>query len=161
MADVNYIITIDDRDALHALSDMRNGFNSVGTAATQAQQKTDTSTKKIGRDVNNVDKEFKKASSSGLSFWKLVGGSAVGNLASQAISRVASGIASVGTSAIKSAAQFEQFKVVLTNTLGSGSEAEAALNMITEFAANTPYQIEELTASFIKFANRGLKLTRE
>lgn len=68
MADVNYIITIDDRDALKALSDMKVGFNSVGTAATQAQQKTDTSTKKIGRDVNNVDKEFKKASSSGLSF---------------------------------------------------------------------------------------------
>ena len=48
MADVNYIITIDDRDALKALSDMKVGFNSVGTAATQAQQKTDTSTKKIG-----------------------------------------------------------------------------------------------------------------
>jgi len=161
MADVNYIITIDDRDALKALSDMKVGFNSVGTAATQAQQKTDTSTDKIGRDVNKVDREFKKASSSGLSFWKLVGGSAVGNLASQAISRLASGIAEIGTGAIKSAAQFEQFKVVLTNTLGSGSEAEAALNMITEFAANTPYQIEELTASFIKFANRGLKLTVE
>ena len=161
MADVNYIITIDDKDAIKALSDMKVGFNSVGTAAAQAQNKTDTATDKIGRDVNKVDREFKKASSSGLSFWKLVGGSAVGNLASQAISRVASGIASVGTSAIKSAAQFEQFKVVLTNTLGSGSEAQAALDMITEFAANTPYQIEELTASFIKFANRGLKLTRE
>ena len=33
MADVNYIITIDDRDALKALSDMKVGFNSVGTAA--------------------------------------------------------------------------------------------------------------------------------
>ena len=127
MADVNYIITIDDRDALKALSDMKVGFNSVGTAATQAQQKTDTSTDKIGRDVNKVDREFKKASSSGLSFWKLVGGSAVGNLASQAISRLASGIAEIGTGAIKSAAQFEQFKVVLTNTLGSVSYTHLTL----------------------------------
>lgn len=175
MADVNYVIEIDDSDALKALNQMKKGFNDVETSAKKAQagvngvfedkngrlREANGRYVKLKDTIGGVSDQFKKASSSGLSFWKLVGGSAVGNLASQAISRVASGIASIGTSAIKSAAQFEQFKVVLTNTLGSGSEAEAALNMITEFAANTPYQIEELTASFIKFANRGLKLTVE
>ena len=144
MADVNYIITIDDRDALKALSDMKVGFNSVGTAATQAQQKTDTATDKIGRDVNKVDKEFKKASSSGLSFWKLVGGSAVGNLASQAIGRLASGIIDFGKGAIKASAEFEQFRVVLTNSLGSGTAADMALSRIEKFAAETPFSIQEL-----------------
>jgi len=161
MADVNYIITIDDRDALKALSDMKVGFNSVGTAATQAQQKTDTSTKKIGRDVNNVDKEFKKASSSGLSFWKLVGGSAVGNLASQAIGRLASGIIDFGKGAIKASAEFEQFRVVLTNSLGSGTAADMALSRIEKFAAETPFSIQELTAAFVQLANRGITPSTE
>lgn len=156
MADVNYIITIDDKDAIKALSDMKVGFNSVGTAATQAQQKTDTSTKKIGRDVNNVDKEFKKASSSGLSFWKLVGGSAVGNLASQAIGRLLSGIGDFAKGTIKASAEFEQFRVVLTNSLGSGTAADIALSRIEKFAAETPFSIQELTAAFVQLANRGI-----
>ena len=161
MADVNYIITIDDRDALKALSDMKVGFNSVGTAATQAQQKTDTSTKKIGRDVNNVDKEFKKASSSGLSFWKLVGGSAVGNLASQAIGRLLSGIGDFAKGTIKASAEFEQFRVVLTNSLGSGTAADMALSRIEKFAAETPFSIQELTAAFVQLANRGITPSTE
>ena len=161
MADVNYIITIDDRDALKALSDMKVGFNSVGTAATQAQQKTDTSTKKIGRDVNNVDKEFKKASSSGLSFWKLVGGSAVGNLASQAIGRLLSGIGDFAKGTIKASAEFEQFRVVLTNSLGSGTKADMALSRIEKFASETPFSIQELTAAFVQLANRGITPSTE
>ena len=156
MADVNYIITIDDRDALKALSDMKVGFNSVGTAATQAQQKTDTSTKKIGRDVNNVDKEFKKASSSGLSFWKLVGGSAVGNIASQAIGRLIGGIGDFAKGTIRASAEFEQFRVVLTNSLGSGTKADMALSRIEKFASETPFSIQELTAAFVQLANRGI-----
>ena len=54
MADVNYIITIDDRDALKALSDMKVGFNSVGTAANKAQQQTNSATDKIGKKVNEI-----------------------------------------------------------------------------------------------------------
>lgn len=156
MADVNYIITIDDRDALKALSDMKVGFNSVGTAAAQAQQKTDTATDKIGRDVNKVDREFKKASSSGLSFWKLVGGSAVGNLASQAIGRLLSGIGEFAKGTIRASAEFEQFRVVLTNSLGSGTKADMALSRIEKFASETPFSIQELTAAFVQLANRGI-----
>lgn len=161
MADVNYIITIDDRDALKALSDMKVGFNSVGTAAAQAQQKTDTATDKIGRDVNKVDREFKKASSSGLSFWKLVGGSAVGNLASQAIGRLLSGIGDFAKGTIKASAEFEQFRVVLTNSLGSGTAADMALSRIEKFAAETPFSIQELTAAFVQLANRGITPSTE
>jgi len=147
MADVNYIITIDDRDALKALSDMKVGFNSVGTAATQAQQKTDTSTKKIGRDVNNVDKEFKKASSSGLSFWKLVGGSAVGNLASQALTRLASGIANTGKSALKAAGEYEKYLVTFEAFLGSAVQAQRAMDVLQEFSNNSLFSQEDILSA--------------
>lgn len=52
-------------------------------------------------------------------------------------------------------AEFQKFEAVLTNTLGSNSAANAALRQITEFAAKTPFQVNELTGSFVKLANQG------
>lgn len=56
-------------------------------------------------------------------------------------------------------AKFQKFEAVLTNTLGSKSAAKRALNDITEFAAKTPFAVDEITDSYIKLANRGLKPT--
>lgn len=56
-------------------------------------------------------------------------------------------------------AKFQKFEAVLTNTLGSNSAAKRALNDITEFAAKTPFAVDEITESYIKLANRGLKPT--
>jgi hypothetical protein len=57
--------------------------------------------------------------------------------------------------------EFQKFEAVLTNTLGSGSEAENALLMIQRFAAKTPFQVKELTDSFVKLANQGFKPTMD
>jgi hypothetical protein len=46
---------------------------------------------------------------------------------------------------------------VLTNTLGSASQAQLAMNMITKFASETPFSVEELTGAFVKLANQGFK----
>jgi len=54
---------------------------------------------------------------------------------------------------------FQKFEAVLTNTLGSGSEAQKALANIKDFAAKTPFSVQELTGSFVKLANQGFKPT--
>lgn len=56
--------------------------------------------------------------------------------------------------------EFEKLDVVLTNTLGSKSESKQAFAMIREFAAETPFQVAELTDSFVKLANRGFVATK-
>ena len=61
----------------------------------------------------------------------------------------------------QASAQFQKFEAVLTNTLGSKSEAKKALDQLTDFAAETPFQVDELIGSYIKLVNRGLKPTRE
>lgn len=60
-----------------------------------------------------------------------------------------------GRSVFNVTAEFQKFEAVLTNTLGSNSAANAALRQITEFAAKTPFQVNELTGSFVKLANQG------
>jgi hypothetical protein len=56
-------------------------------------------------------------------------------------------------------AQFQKFEAVLGNTLGSSALAKLKLAEIQEFAAKTPFGVNELTASFVKLANQGFKPT--
>jgi len=58
-------------------------------------------------------------------------------------------------------AEYEKFQAVLTNTFQSEAVGDAALNMLTDFAAKTPYQLNELTGSFVKLVNRGINPTKK
>ena len=66
-----------------------------------------------------------------------------------------------GSAIIETTSSFERFEAVLTNTLGSTSEAQKALSDITDFASRTPFSVLELTDSFVRLANQGFKPTRE
>jgi len=57
--------------------------------------------------------------------------------------------------------EFQRLSAVLTNTLGSQSMAQRALSDIKAFAAETPFSVSELTASFVKLANQGFTPTTE
>lgn len=58
-----------------------------------------------------------------------------------------------GREVVNTLASFERYEAVLTNTLGSSSAAQKALEDITDFASSTPFQVDELSASFVKLAN--------
>lgn len=58
-------------------------------------------------------------------------------------------------------AEFQKFRAVLTNTLGSAKEANRELAKIQEFAAQTPFSVRELTDSFVRLVNQGFKPTAE
>jgi hypothetical protein len=66
-----------------------------------------------------------------------------------------------GSSVIETTSTFQRFESVLTNTLGSESEAQKALDRITDFASKTPFSVAELTDSFVRLANQGFKPTSE
>lgn len=65
------------------------------------------------------------------------------------------GVVTLGQQIIQTLAKFEKFEAVLTTTLGSGSQAQAAMAQITEFAAKTPFEVDGLTDSFVRLANQG------
>lgn len=66
----------------------------------------------------------------------------------------------LGKQILDTTAKFEKFGIVLKNTLGD-IQGQAALDMIAQFAATTPFQLDEVTAAFIKMANQGFVPTRE
>jgi len=70
--------------------------------------------------------------------------------------------AGMGVQMLKSAASMETMGVALkTSFQGNEAEAKAAQATITEFAASTPYQLEEVMTGFIKLKNMGLDPSKE
>ncbi len=67
----------------------------------------------------------------------------------------------VGKQMLEITAKFEKYNAVLTNTLGSQQAAAASMSMIKDFAAKTPFAVDELTGSFIKLANAGFLPTEK
>ncbi|QYS89062.1 hypothetical protein [Flavobacterium davisii] len=68
-------------------------------------------------------------------------------------------IMSFGNKVVEARAEYEKFNAVLTNTFQSDKVGAAALNMLTDFATKTPFQLNELTGSFVKLVNRGFNPT--
>ena len=64
-----------------------------------------------------------------------------------------------GQAILNVTAEFQKFEAVLTTSLGSGSAAERALLMIQDFAAKTPFSVQELTDAYVKLASRGIRAT--
>lgn len=58
-------------------------------------------------------------------------------------------------------AKFEKYEAVLTNALGSQEEATKKMDDLQNLAASTPFSIDELTESYVKYVNRGIKPSME
>lgn len=83
---------------------------------------------------------------------KNFGGNLLGALG---ISAGIAGLVSFTKQLITTTAEFEKYRAVLTNTLGSSILAENAIATITDFAAKTPFSVAQLTESFVRLANQG------
>lgn len=121
---------------------LEKGAAKAGNAITAESNKAAGSINKINKEVNGLNTSFKNA------------GVAIAGVFA------VSEIISFGKQIIDITAKFQRFEAVLTNTLGSKSEAQKALTMIKSFAASTPFAVDELTDSFVKLANQGFKPTQ-
>lgn len=87
----------------------------------------------------------------------LSAGVTIGNLLSEGISSAKDALQSLISSVITTYSTFQKYDAVLTNTLGDASASQKVLKMISKFAAETPFSMDELTGSFVKLVNRGIK----
>jgi len=127
-------ITAEEREMLRELGKLKKQFDELGDKA-----------KKAGKDA----------------------GDSLGGIG-QAVSKVGPVIAGIFAAdkiigftkeVIAVTAEFQKLEAVLKNTLGSNSAAQGALTRIKEFAAQTPFSVQELTQSFVKLANQGFTPT--
>jgi tetratricopeptide (TPR) repeat protein len=118
---------------------LKSGLDSASAQLTKFNDKT-TNTGK------NAEKDFDAIGSAASKVGGIVAGAfAIGS------------VVSFGQGIIDATSEFQKFEAVLSNTLGSSSAAQLALSQIQQFAATTPFQINELTGAFVKLANQGFK----
>lgn len=141
-----------------ALDTLINYLSKAGKAAGMTEKEIEElndELKKVGlqgiKSVGDVNKSLDHLVNSGI---KKAAGAFAGLFAAQKIIQM-------GKEVFNLASQFQRMSAVLTNTLGSRSAAQKALNDIQKFAAATPFQITELTESFVKLANQGFVPTTE
>jgi|688.fasta_scaffold151811_2 hypothetical protein len=108
--------------------------------------------KKLKGFTNTAETDLKSFSSTASSTFKSVGLAFAGAFSVGAF-------VSFGKEVLAVTAEFEKFGAVLGNTLGSNALAKLKLKEISDFAAKTPFSVNELTDSFIKLANQGFKPT--
>lgn len=70
-------------------------------------------------------------------------------------------IVAFGKAVVDATAEYQKFGAVLGNTLGSSALANLKLKELQDFAAKTPFSVNELTASYVKLANAGFKPNSE
>lgn len=78
------------------------------------------------------------------------------------IAQVASvaALAGLGREIANVRGEFQKYEAILTNTFGSNDKAVESMNMLTDIAAKTPFQLDAITDSYIKLVNQGFTPTR-
>ena len=112
---------------------------------------------KIGADISEikqalgqVDRKTKSTSSSMEGSLGKIG-------AAMAASFSVGAIISFSKQVIEVRSQFERFEAVLGNTLGSKGAATKIMSDIKTMAAETPFQVSQLTDAFVRLTNYGMK----
>lgn len=67
----------------------------------------------------------------------------------------------LGQQALATGLNFERLKTTLKTLLGSEGAAERAFEQIENFAATTPFQLDEVTQAYISLKQRGIEPTNE
>lgn len=70
-------------------------------------------------------------------------------------------IAAIGVAALKTAGDFEQLEARLFTLTGSAEGAAKAFDLITQFAAKTPFQVQEVTDAFARLKAQGVEPTEK
>jgi hypothetical protein len=117
-------------------------------AMTDIKSNVDELNQKVGKGNSESAKSTNALSSAFGNLGKTLGGLFAADM-----------LLSFGKAVVETTAEFQKMEAVLTTTLGSKSAAQVAMTQIVEFASKTPFQVNELTDSFVKLANRGFTPT--
>ena len=99
--------------------------------------------------IRSTLSSFGEAGSTLARFGALTGGAVLG------------GVALLGREVITTGANFESLRASLKTVEGSTEGATRAFGLIQTFAKDTPFQLDEVTTSFVRLKNLGLDASKE
>lgn len=117
--------------------------------------------KAANREIAALQKQKEKMEGLGMrgSVGSRIGGLGKGLIVGAIAGLGTGALSAVIDKAVESTAKYEKFEAVLSNTLGSRGVGKNVMSEISDFASKTPFQVDELTASYVKLANQGFTPT--
>lgn len=143
------------KDLILAFKDLKKGTEDYALASKKLTE-VNTHLASLRQDMNAVNTEVVKQKST----WDNLKGWMVGAFTVVAIQEFGRRLFDLGMGVFDITAKFERYDAVLGNATGSAALAAKAMADIKDMAATTPFTVDELTDSYVKFANRGLNPTR-
>ena len=131
-------------DLVAETSDIDRGMDKAAESINKLGKAANSAGKDFDASANRIQQSAKRARDS-------IGGmvSAMNGLAAAAtvgaIGSVASGIVSMGVSAIKASAQMKQYEIAFSTMLGSAEKGKKMLADLQKFAAETPFDVQGVT----------------
>jgi chemotaxis protein histidine kinase CheA len=117
-------------------------------------------TRAAKESAREADKAAKSSTDWGASLQNIAAG-AIGLEAVLGVAqRVAQAIWDMGAAVVNTGVEFEGLRARLKTVTGSGEAAGLAFAEIQDFAATTPFQLQETTDAFIRLKNLGLDASR-
>lgn len=118
--------------------------------------------KKLRSELDATEKRMKQVGSSSQKTGGIMG--KIGGMMpfmgwAAAGAAVVGAIGGIFSKAVEVRTEFSKYEAVLKNTLGSQEAMNAAFSDLKKFAANTPFQLAELTDSYVKLTNSGFQPT--
>lgn len=140
----------------NSINDIEREINQLRTAQRSSFDVREI--QRYGREIRQRESELQRLNRAANGSRSRIGG--IGSSASRMYGAVAGGLAAIGIGqfggeVVQTLAEFEKYEAVMTNTFGSASVAQTVMRDITEFAAKTPFAVNELTGAYVKLANRG------
>lgn len=111
--------------------------------------------KNIARASKSTQKAVSEISSAG----SQLGGAISGAMAPLA---AITGLGAVGFGGfvgkvVQTSAEFEKFQTILETVEGSSEAAKKSMDWVSDFAAKTPYELQEVTSAFVKLKSYGIE----
>ncbi|WP_415257668.1 tape measure protein [Thauera phenylacetica] len=66
------------------------------------------------------------------------------------------GIGGVAAGVVTTSAEFEKFRTILETIEGSAEKARSSMGWVSDFAAKTPYELNQVTEAFVKLKSYGI-----
>ena len=125
-----------------------------------ARDKASRQIRKISKNLKRLAKTTKKVGRGMAKAFKKTVGSVL-NLKTAVIALAGvAGFIGLTKSILKTGGAFEDYRATLKTVLGSQEKANDAFAWLNKFAQTTPFEIDNLTASFVKLAAYGIDGTK-
>jgi len=186
MANIVYTISLKDRVS-KVTEKINKSFGKLKNGISEASNKIDNSFTKIQKKAQQTADRIKVTENINKSFGKLKNGvSGASNKIDNSFNKIQKkaqqtadkikksfnfstitkaiaglGAIEIGRNIIQKTADFEKYNAVLTNVFQSSKKAAEAQKMLSEVAAETPFELMEITKGYSKLAARGFAPTKK